>query len=54
VETPGLRRFFAFYTLPEARALLEGAGLTVLDAAQVHDSRNPNTPGWASMLARKP
>ena len=54
VDTPGLRRFFAFYTLDEARALVEGAGLIVLDAAQVPDSRNPETLGWASLLARKP
>ncbi len=53
VDTPRLRRFFAFYTLDEARALLEGADLTVLDAAQVPDPRNPQSLGWASLLARK-
>jgi SAM-dependent methyltransferase len=54
-ETPaGARRFFAYYTPEEARALLADAGLDVRDVATVPDVRNPANPGWVSLLARKP
>jgi SAM-dependent methyltransferase len=53
-NVPGLPRFFAFYTLDEAQALVADAGLAVLDVAAVPDSRNPGTAGWVSVLARKP
>lgn len=54
-EAPTLagRRFFAYYTADEARALLESAGLAVVDATEFADER-PGQPGWVSLLARKP
>jgi SAM-dependent methyltransferase len=45
-------RFFAYYTEAEARALLEGAGIEVLDVACVPD-RRPGNPRWVTLLARK-
>jgi SAM-dependent methyltransferase len=53
-DIPGMRRFFAYYTPDEARALVEGAGLTVLDVTNVPDARNLADPGWVSLLACKP
>lgn len=47
-------RFYAYYTPEDARALLEGAGLSVLDVALVPDARLPQSPGWVTLLARKP
>ena len=47
-------RFYAYYTPEDARALLEGAGLSVLDVALVPDPRLPQSPGWVTLLARKP
>lgn len=47
-------RYYAYYTPDEARALLEGAGLTVLDVATVPDPRLPEAAGWVTLLARKP
>ena len=54
---PGLvnmPRYYAYYTADEARSLLENAGLAVLDVALVPDARLPETPGWVTLLARKP
>ena len=51
INTP---RFFAFYTPEQARALLEDAGLEVIDMAIVPDTRGPQQPGWISLVARKP
>lgn len=53
-EAPDARRFYAYYTPEEARALLEEAGLVVQDIATVPDKRAPGLPGWVSLLARKP
>jgi ubiquinone/menaquinone biosynthesis C-methylase UbiE len=54
-DRPGeARRFFAYYTPDEARALVEGAGLEVCDLATAPDARNPRASGWVSVLARKP
>lgn len=49
----GVRRFFAYYTEEEARALVTGAGVEVQEAAVVPDIRRPETPGWVSLLARR-
>jgi ubiquinone/menaquinone biosynthesis C-methylase UbiE len=49
-----MRRFFAYYTPDEARALLEDTGLEVRDLATAPDARNPGATGWVSLLARKP
>ncbi|MFI5272150.1 MAG: methyltransferase domain-containing protein [Ktedonobacterales bacterium] len=46
-------RFFAYYTLDEARALVEAAGLEVIEASITPDSR-PGAPSWVVILARKP
>jgi SAM-dependent methyltransferase len=46
-------RFFAFYTPDEARDLLLGAGLALVDLAAVPDGR-PGQPYWLSLLARRP
>lgn len=48
------QRFYAYYTAEEARALLESAGLEVLDVVTAPDERSPGAPGWVSLLARKP
>jgi len=48
-----LPRFFTYYTPEEARALVEGAGLDVLDLTVAEDGR-PNAPDWIALLARKP
>lgn len=48
------QRFFAYYTPNEARALLEDAGVEVLEMATVPDRRSPDTAGWVTLLARKP
>ena len=53
-DLPDARRFFAYYTVAEARALVESAGLTVTDIATAPDRRAPETLGWVSLLARKP
>jgi len=53
-ETPAdARRFFAYYTPEEARALLEEAGLEVRDVAMAPDLRDPANPGWVSLLSRR-
>ncbi|HKV85547.1 MAG TPA: class I SAM-dependent methyltransferase [Ktedonobacterales bacterium] len=51
VNTP---RFFAYYTEEQARALLEGAGLTVADVTVTPDERGPGRPAWITLVARKP
>jgi SAM-dependent methyltransferase len=54
-DTPAdARRFYAYYTCEEARAILEAAGLEVRDVATAPDTRNPQARGWISLLARKP
>jgi ubiquinone/menaquinone biosynthesis C-methylase UbiE len=50
-ETP---RYFAYYTAEEARALLEGAGLTVLEVTVSDDDPPADASGWIVLLARKP
>ncbi len=52
-DQPELRRFFAFYTPDEARELVESAGLELLEVATAPDARQPDRPGWVSLLARK-
>ncbi|HKS70429.1 MAG TPA: class I SAM-dependent methyltransferase [Ktedonobacterales bacterium] len=46
-------RFFAYYTPDEVRALVEGAGLEVLEQEVLPDGR-PGAPSWVAILARKP
>jgi SAM-dependent methyltransferase len=48
------QRFFAYYTPEEARALMEDAGVDVLELATVPNRRAPETLGWVTLLARKP
>jgi SAM-dependent methyltransferase len=48
------RRFFAYYTEKEARAMVEASGLDVLDLATAPNGDNPQAPHWFSVLARKP
>lgn len=52
-EVTGSPRFFAYYTPDEVRALVEGAGLEVLEQEIVPDGR-PGAPSWIVTLARKP
>lgn len=47
-----LPRFFAYYLPEEARALVEGAGLDVLDLTIAEDGR-PDAPDWVVIVARK-
>ena len=53
VDLPDARRFFAFYTTDEARALVENAGLEILNVTTVPDVRTPDLPGWVSIIARR-
>lgn len=48
------RRFFAYYTSAEARALLEDVGLNIHESDEVGDERNPTRQRWVSLLAAKP
>lgn len=48
------QRFFAYYTADEARALVGGAGMEVLDVAVLPGSRPSDAMGWVSLIARKP
>jgi hypothetical protein len=52
-DLPDARRFFAYYTIDEARTLVESAGLEVLEFGTARDARRPELPGWVSLLARK-
>ena len=47
-----LPRFFTYYTPEEARTLVAGAGLDVLDLTIAEDGR-PNAPDWVVIVARK-
>ncbi|MGH2517726.1 MAG: hypothetical protein ACRDHP_18925, partial [Ktedonobacterales bacterium] len=47
------QRFYAFYTPEEARTLVEGAGLAVVDVRTADDPRADTEAGWVSVLARK-
>ena len=53
-EHQGQPRYYAYYTTDEARALLEGAGLTIDDLTTLPHSDGPQVPGWVSILAHKP
>jgi ubiquinone/menaquinone biosynthesis C-methylase UbiE len=48
------RRFFAYYTMDEAEALLRDAGLDVREVTTSTDDRPADAPGWISLVARKP
>ncbi|MGE5333580.1 MAG: class I SAM-dependent methyltransferase [Nitrososphaerota archaeon] len=48
------QRFFAYYTADEARALVETAGAEIVDLAAIPGTRPSDTPGWVTLLARKP
>jgi SAM-dependent methyltransferase len=52
-ETTTSPRFFAYYAPDEARALVAGSGLEVLEQQIVPDGR-PGAPSWIAILARKP
>jgi SAM-dependent methyltransferase len=52
-EVTDMPRFYAFYTPEEARALVEGAGLSVLDIQIVDDPHTTDAPGWVSVLAQR-
>ena len=52
-DLPESRRFFAFYTVDEARELVASSGLELLEVETVPDARQPDLPGWVSLLARK-
>lgn len=52
-EVTDMPRFYAFYTPDEARALAEGAGLTVVDVQTADDPRVTDDLGWVSVLARR-
>jgi len=52
-EDQGRLRFYAYYTADEARALLEGAGLTIDDQTTLPHSDGPQVPGWVTILAHK-
>jgi SAM-dependent methyltransferase len=47
-------RFFAYYTPDEARTLLEGAGVEILDVTAFPGTRPSDVAGWVTLLARKP
>src|SRR5262249_19560094 len=48
------KRFFAYYTPEEARALLDDAGAEILDVTTVATPRPTDAIGWVSVLARRP
>lgn len=47
------KRFYAYYTADEARALFEGAGAEILNVAAFPGSRISDPMGWVTLLARK-
>ena len=51
---PNARRFYAYYTLDEAQALVANAGLDVIEAAVSGEVDNTRQRHWVSILARKP
>ena len=53
-DEPDLKRFYAYYTVDEARKLFEDAGLTIIDVTAVPDRHMTDAPGWISIVARKP
>ncbi|HLZ22786.1 MAG TPA: class I SAM-dependent methyltransferase [Ktedonobacterales bacterium] len=52
-DVTDMPRFYAFYTPEEARTLVEGAGLAVVDVQTADDPRVTDDPGWVSVLARR-
>jgi SAM-dependent methyltransferase len=54
LASDGGKRFFAYYTPEEARALLENAGAEILDLATAPGMRISDKMGWVTLLARKP
>ncbi len=48
------RRFYAYYTADEARALVAGAGLDVIEAGVSAELDHTRQHRWVSILARKP
>ncbi len=54
LELPGVRRYYSYYTRDEAVALLEDAGLRVIDATELRTDRLPSASDWVTILARKP
>ena len=53
-DVTDMPRFYAYYTPQEARALVEDAGLVVVDVQTADDPHAADAPGWVSVLARKP
>lgn len=51
---PGARRFFAYYTPDEARALVEAAGYIVRDVSTSAEPPLPDAPGWVAVVATRP
>jgi SAM-dependent methyltransferase len=50
----GAQRFYAYYTADEARALVAGAGLEVIEASVSSELDHTREHHWVSILARKP
>jgi len=48
------RRFYSYYTADEARALVAGAGLEVIEAGVSAELDHTRQHHWVSILARKP
>lgn len=51
---PGARRFYAYYTADEARALVADAGLEVLEVHVSEQRDHVGEHGWVCVIARKP
>jgi SAM-dependent methyltransferase len=47
-------RFYTYYTPDEARALVEGAGLEIIQAGMADHLDHTGKHGWIGVLARKP
>ncbi len=54
VEGETGERFYAYYTLDEARTLFADAGAEVLDVSSFAGTRPSDAAGWVTLLARKP
>jgi ubiquinone/menaquinone biosynthesis C-methylase UbiE len=51
---PGARRFYAYYTADEARALVANSGLAVLEVHVSEHLDYVGEHGWICVIARKP
>ncbi len=51
---PDARRFYAYYTADEARALVADAGLEVIEVSAATHLDHTRQHGWGCVMARKP